>query len=160
MLSTASIDAETLHAVDKSKFNSEKSTAGTLVEPEGKDEKSDCSVVQDLKQQPNSETLTKVNESKRNEEVIAKVTNWSTGKQSTPLKNLLGEAKSPSVKKPEPVVQKDENEKAVLTGETPAVNQDIASPPKLIDDGKKGRKKVKGRSWVPFVCCSSVNVVN
>nr|GEU36813.1 putative reverse transcriptase domain-containing protein [Tanacetum cinerariifolium] len=30
------------------------------------------------------------------------------------------------------------------------------SPPKLIENGKKGRKKVKGvRSWVPFVCCSA-----
>ncbi|GJT34161.1 hypothetical protein Tco_0924580 [Tanacetum coccineum] len=38
---------------------------------------------------------------------------------------------------------------------------DPMSPPKLIEDGKKERKKVKGvRSWVPFGCCSSVNVVN
>nr|GEX43539.1 hypothetical protein [Tanacetum cinerariifolium] len=34
---------------------------------------------------------------------------------------------------------------------------DPMSPPKLI---MVGRKKVKGvRSWVPYVCCSSVNVV-
>ena len=48
-----------------------------------------------------------VNESqgrKKNEEIIAKVTNWSTGKQHTPLKSLLGEAnletkpKSPNLK--------------------------------------------------------------
>ncbi|XP_071713237.1 uncharacterized protein [Rutidosis leptorrhynchoides] len=156
VLSTTSHDAETLHIVDKSKFNSEKSSAGTLVEPEGTDQKSCSSELQDSKPQPNSETLTKVNnESKTEEDVIAKVTNWSTGKPSTPLKNLLGEAKSPSVEQPEPVVvQKDENEKAGLT----VVNHDISSPPKLIDDGKKGRKKV--RSWVPFVCCSSVNVAN
>ncbi|XP_071700010.1 uncharacterized protein [Rutidosis leptorrhynchoides] len=160
VLSTASIDAEALHLVDKSKVNSDKSTVATLVEPEGVDQKSRFSETQDSKQLPNSETLTQVNnESKKTEEVIAKVTKWSTGKQSIPLKNLLGDDKLPSVKQLEPVVQKDENEKkAGLTGETAVVNHDISSPPKLIDDVKKGRKKV--RSWVPFVCCSSVNVVN
>nr|XP_043624915.1 enolase-phosphatase E1-like [Erigeron canadensis] len=182
VLSTASINAETLHGGDQSKLNPEKSTAATsdvfeppsfmtLVEPEGKDQRSVSSEVQDSKQQPNSEasqegwfpTLPKVNNEsegrKKNEEAIAKVTNWSSGKQSTPLKNLLGEAKSPSAKQPESVIPKDEatNEKA---GETPLVNQDMSSPPKLIEDGKKAGKKVKGRSsWIPFVCCSSVNVV-
>ncbi|KAK1435330.1 hypothetical protein QVD17_01091 [Tagetes erecta] len=171
VLSTASIDAETLQSTEKSKVNSGKSNAATsdvfeppsfmtLVEPESKDQKS-CSA----EAQPNSEpsqagwfpTLTEVNNEsegrKKNEEAMAKVTNWNTGKQSTPLKNLLGEARSPSGKQPEPVVQKDE------AAVNPPVNDEVSSPPKLIEDGKNGRKKVKGRSsWVPFVCCSSVNV--
>ncbi|PWA87486.1 zinc finger, C2H2 [Artemisia annua] len=86
-------------------------------------------------------------------EDIPKVDNESEAKKSTPLKNLLGEAKSPNANKTDHVAKKDE-----------AVNDkegDPMSPPKLIEDVKKGQKKVKGvRSWVPFACCSSVNVVN
>nr|GFA23540.1 hypothetical protein [Tanacetum cinerariifolium] len=71
-----------------------------LVEPE----------VKDSKQEPSPEDLTKVN-------------NESKPKKSTTLKNQLDESKS---------------------------------PPKVSENGKKGRKKVKGvRSWVPFVCCSA-----
>ncbi|XP_022026623.1 uncharacterized protein LOC110927273 isoform X2 [Helianthus annuus] len=179
VLSTASIDAETIQSTEKPKVNSEKSNAAnsdvyeppsfmTLVEPEpeSKDNKCNSSKVQDSQQQPNSEasqagwfpTLTEVNHEsdgrKKNEEAIAKVTNSSSGKHSTPLKNLLGEARSPSGKQPDPVVQKDE---ATVNH---SVNDDVSSPPKLIEDGKKGRKKVKGiSSWVPFACCSSVNAV-
>ncbi|KAL8227329.1 hypothetical protein R6Q57_017161 [Mikania cordata] len=176
VISTASIDAETLQFTEKSKVNSEKSNETTsdvfeppsfmtLVVPESKDNKSGSSEVQDSHPQPNSEasqagwfpTLTKVNNEsegrKKNEEVMAKVANFDSGKQSTPLKNLLGEARSPSGKQPEPVVQKDEA--AVI----PPVNDDVSSPPKLIEDVKK-EKKGKSRSlWVPFVCCSSVNAV-
>ncbi|GJT54032.1 hypothetical protein Tco_0989086 [Tanacetum coccineum] len=128
VLSTASVDAE---STEKPKVNAPKPvTADCLVEPE----------VKDSKQEPSPEDLTKVN-------------NESEAKKSTALKNLLGEAKSPSVKKTDSVAKKDE-----------AVNDkegDPMSPPKLIEDGKKERKKVKGvRSWVPFGCCSSVNVVN
>ncbi|KAJ0818378.1 putative transcription factor C2H2 family [Helianthus annuus] len=178
VLSTASIDAGSLQSTEKSKVNFGKSNAATsdvfeppsfmtLVETESKDKKPESSEVLDSQKQPNSEvsqagwfpTLTKVNNEsegrKRNEEAIAKVTNWSTGKQSIPLKNLLGEAKSPGGAQPEPVVKKDE---AVVN---PPVNNDVSSPPKLIEESKKGKKKVKGlSSWVPFVCCSSVNVVN
>ncbi|KAD5508881.1 hypothetical protein E3N88_16584 [Mikania micrantha] len=176
VISTASIDAETLQLTEKSKVNSEKSNETTsdvfeppsfmtLVEPESKDNKSGSSEVQDSHPQPNSEasqagwfpTLTQVNNEsegrKKNEEAMAKVANFDSGKQSTPLKNLLGEARSPSGKQPEPVVQKDEA--AVI----PPVNDDVSSPPKLIEDVKK-EKKGKSRSlWVPFVCCSSVNAV-
>ncbi|KAL8255473.1 hypothetical protein R6Q59_030540 [Mikania micrantha] len=176
VISTASIDADTLQFTEKSKVNSEKSNETTsdvfeppsfmtLVEPESKDNKSGSSEVQDSHPQPNSEasqagwfpTLTKVNNEsegrKKNEEVMAKVANFDSGKQSTPLKNLLGEARSPSGKQPEPVVQKDEA--AVI----PPVHDDVSSPPKLIEDVKK-EKKGKSRSlWVPFVCCSSVNAV-
>ncbi|MFS8005950.1 putative transcription factor C2H2 family [Helianthus anomalus] len=178
VLSTASIDAGSLQSTEKSKVNFGKSNAATsdvyeppsfmtLVETESKDKKPESSEVLDSQKQPNSEvsqagwfpTLTKVNNEsegrKRNEEAIAKVTNWSTGKQSIPLKNLLGEAKSPGGVQPDPMVKKDE---AVVN---PAVNNDVSSPPKLIDESKKGKKKVKGlSSWVPFVCCSSLNVVN
>lgn len=178
VLSTASIDAGTLQSTEKSKVNSGKSNAATsdiyeppsfmtLVETESKDKKPESSNAQDSQKPQNPEvsqagwfpTMVKVNNEsegrKRNAEAIAKVTNWSAGKQSAPLKNLLGEAKSPRGAQPEPVVKKDE---AVVN---PAVNADVSSPPKLIDDDKKGKKKVKGiSSWVPFVCCSSVNVVN
>lgn len=160
VLSTASVDAESLQTTEKSKVNPEKSIPSdthsppsfmTLVEPEGKDNKNASSDVRDLKQ-----PLTKVNNESevrnKNEEAIAKVTNWSaTGKQSTPLKNLLGEAKSPSGNQLENVEKNEGN----------VVNEEVNSPPKLIDDGKNGKKKVKGKSsWMPFVCCSSVNVVN
>nr|GEZ55613.1 hypothetical protein [Tanacetum cinerariifolium] len=67
---------------------------------------------------------------------------------------MLDEAKSPpKLIKNDHAAKKDE-----------AVNDkegDPMSPPKLLKAGEKGRKKVKGvRSWVPYVCCSSVNVVN
>ncbi|KVH90916.1 hypothetical protein Ccrd_007033 [Cynara cardunculus var. scolymus] len=198
VLSTASIDAEASHSTDKSKVNSGKLVAAdshlgssdvfeppsfmTLVEPKVDDQKP-ATGSQDSEQQSEASqagwfpTLTNVsNESdgrKRNEEVIAKVTNWSsstpttaTGKYSTPLKNLLGEAKSPNAKQPPPpaaatVVEKDEAATVVEKDEAPAAAAAVMSPPKLIDDGKNARKKVKGRgSWMPFVCCSSVNVVN
>ncbi|PWA60039.1 zinc finger, C2H2 [Artemisia annua] len=128
VLSTASVDAE---STEKPKLNPTKPvTADCLVEPE----------VKDSKQEPSLED-------------IPKVDNESEAKKSTPLKNLLGEAKSPNANKTDHVAKKDE-----------AVNDkegDPMSPPKLIEDVKKGQKKVKGvRSWVPFACCSSVNVVN
>ncbi|KAL7595422.1 hypothetical protein Lser_V15G29507 [Lactuca serriola] len=165
VLSTASID-------DKPKLNSgkpdnhsgssdvfEPPSFMTLVQPEGKDQKPCSSEVQDAQKAGWIPTIANVSneseERKKNEEVIAKVTNWSTGKHSAPLKNLLGEAKSPSVKESVTVVHKDE-------GATEKVNQELlSSPPKLIEDGKKAGKKVKGRGlWMPFGCCSSVNVVN
>ncbi|KAM0013668.1 putative transcription factor C2H2 family [Helianthus debilis subsp. tardiflorus] len=185
VLSTASIDAGTIQSTEKPKVNSEKSNAAdsdvyeppsfmTLVEPEpeSKDNKCNSSEAQDSQEQPNSEasqagwfpTLTEVNHEsegrKKNEEAMAKVTNSSSGKQSTPLKNLLGEARSPSGKQPDPVVQKDEAVKKDEATVNHSVNDEVSSPPKLIEDAKKGRKKVKGiSSWVPFACCSSVNAV-
>ncbi|KAL2488351.1 AvrPto-interacting protein 1 [Forsythia ovata] len=47
---------------------------------------------------------------KKNEEIIAKVTNWSWGKQHSPLKNLLSEAKSPNPKQVPAANQKDETD--------------------------------------------------
>ncbi|XP_076948175.1 uncharacterized protein LOC143620355 isoform X2 [Bidens hawaiensis] len=148
VLSTASTDAETLQSIDKSKVNSGKSYAATsdVLETLKSTEKSNATLVE-----PESKTSEVQDESegqKKNEDV----TNLSTGKQSTPLKNLLGEARSPSGKQPEPVVQKEE----IVVN--PLVNDEASSPPKLIEDGKKVKKKSRS-SWVPFVCCSSVNAV-
>lgn len=169
----------------------------TLVEPgSGSDEKaavSDIETVQNLEQQKASSqagwfpSLTHVvNDSqgrKKNEERIAKVTNWSTGKQHTPLKSLLGEAnletklKSPKPKENKaPVIKKDETVvkdngavpmtvSAILGPEVPATEpakretgKEVNSPARYPADIKREKRKVKGRPyWVQFVCCSSVN---
>lgn len=102
---------------------------------------------------------------KRNEEAIAKVTNWTTNEQiNTPLKNLVSEAKasnpiqlSTMIKKDEAAEKTDEPKKSNMLSGTTSANQE-PSPPKYIGEGKKVRKKTKGiSSWVPFMCCSSVN---
>lgn len=172
----------------------------TLVEPgSGSDEKaavSNIETAQNLEQQkaPSQAgwfpTLTHVaNDSqgrKKNEERIAKVTNWSTGKQHTPLKSLLGEAnletkpKSPKSPKPKenkaPVIQKDETAakdngavpmtvSAILGPEVPPAEpakretgKEVNSPARYPADIKREKRKVKGRPyWVQFVCCSSIN---
>ncbi|KAM5569692.1 hypothetical protein ABKV19_016948 [Rosa sericea] len=126
-----------------------------------------------------------VNESpgrKKNEEIIAKVTNWSTGKQHTPLKSLLGETSSESNGKPlnqkeslAPAPQKDDKAamvsgpvtttvSSILNPESPtgqAAKKEIAkewnSPARYPSDTKSEKRKVKGRSWAQFVCCASVN---
>ncbi|KAH0637530.1 hypothetical protein KY289_037445 [Solanum tuberosum] len=114
-----------------------------------------------------------VNESqgrKKNEEIIAKVTNWSTGKQQhTPLKSLLGEARSPNVKQVPPSTnKKDETTStktttvnSILSSEAPtAVSKEAEkgwnSPARYPVDIKKEKRKTKPY-WVLFVCCSSVH---
>lgn len=165
----------------------------TLVEPRGRvDKKAAVSEIETVQgtQQPNSEALQAgwfpsltnvVNESagrKKNEDIISKVTNWSTGKhQSIPLKNLLGEAKvGTKPKSPETIIQRVETAgksngasgttvKEVLGSEAAAdqvVKRETAeewnSPARYPVEIKKEKRKVKGKpSWVPFVCCSSVN---
>uniref|UniRef100_A0A5B7A6Z5 C2H2-type domain-containing protein n=1 Tax=Davidia involucrata TaxID=16924 RepID=A0A5B7A6Z5_DAVIN len=166
----------------------------TLVESGGGvDQKAAASEIQTVEstQQPKSEDLKAgwfpsltnvINESqgrKKNEEIIAKVTNWSTGKQHSPLKSLLGEAnpetkpKSPSPKQTPTVIQKDETAAnnngasattvySILGPEDEAANRDAGkewnSPARYPTDNKKDKRKVKGKPyWVPFVCCSSVN---
>ncbi|XP_055813947.1 uncharacterized protein LOC129883323 [Solanum dulcamara] len=114
-----------------------------------------------------------VNESqgrKKNEEIIAKVTNWSTGKQQhTPLKSLLGEARSPNLKQVPPSVNKKDE---TASTKTPTVNSILSSdaptavskeaekewnsPARYPVDIKKEKRKTKPY-WVPFVCCSSVH---
>ncbi|XP_015575602.2 uncharacterized protein LOC8270577 isoform X1 [Ricinus communis] len=167
----------------------------TLVEPRDGDKAaaSEIQTVQNM-QQPNAASLQAgwfpslthvVNESqgrKKNEERIAKVTNWSTGKQHTPLKSLLGEAnaetksKLPNTKENlPPVVQNDEaSTKDHGSSPTPnlilgtqmnvaeSIKKDAGkewnSPARYPADIKREKRKVKGRPyWAQFVCCSSVN---
>ncbi|KAG7995350.1 hypothetical protein I3843_01G104300 [Carya illinoinensis] len=127
-----------------------------------------------------------VNESqgrKKNEEIIAKVTNWSTGKQHTPLKSLLGEASLESKQKlkkakenPAPATQKDETSPKDNGASVTTVNsildpglhttqaartetkKEWNSPARYPSEIKRENRKVKGRPyWVQFVCCSSMN---
>ncbi|KAK4404128.1 hypothetical protein Sango_0781400, partial [Sesamum angolense] len=100
-----------------------------------------------------------VNESegrKKNEEVIAKVTNWSPVKQHGPLKSLLNEVKSPNTKQVPSANEKDETEPkdrgAVVTTVTsvtgPDTNKDMEewnSPARYPIEVKKEKKK-KGKS--------------
>ncbi|CAL5413947.1 unnamed protein product [Camellia sinensis] len=113
---------------------------------------------------------------KKNEEIIAKVTNWSTGKQHIPLKSLLGEAnletklKSPIPKQTVTVTKSNDGSATTVnsilgpeaTTDQVAPQREMGkewnSPARYRSDNKKEKRKVKGRSyWVPFVCCSSVN---
>ncbi|XP_019235966.1 PREDICTED: uncharacterized protein LOC109216274 isoform X3 [Nicotiana attenuata] len=164
----------------------------TLVESgENADKKASAPEIeaQLIAQQPKTEALKAgwfpsitnvVNESqgrKKNEEIIAKVTNWSTGKQHTPLKNLLGEAKSPNTKQVPSVNQKDETAatkkngattvttvNSILSSEAPTeqaaaskeAEKEWNSPARYPVDIKKEKRKTKPY-WVPFVCCSSVH---
>ncbi|CAL5416861.1 unnamed protein product [Camellia sinensis] len=113
---------------------------------------------------------------KKNEEIIAKVTNWSTGKQHIPLKSLLGEAnletklKSPIPKQTLTVTKSNDGSATTVnsilgpeaTTDQVAAQREMGkewnSPAYYLSDNKKEKRKVKGRPyWVPFVCCSSVN---
>ncbi|KAL8500396.1 hypothetical protein ACS0TY_020117 [Phlomoides rotata] len=120
-----------------------------------------------------------VNESegrKKNEEIIAKVTNWSPPlkQQHGPLSSLLNEVKSPNTKQVPASYQKNETETKDNNGGVATVGSVIApearagkdqetkkdvewnSPARYPIEIKKEKKK--GRSfWVPFVCCSSVH---
>ncbi|KAG6428246.1 hypothetical protein SASPL_112497 [Salvia splendens] len=108
---------------------------------------------------------------KKNEEMIAKVTNWSPVKQqSSPLKSLLNEVKSPNTKQVPVANQKveadteDNNVGKVVASEAhktkdPDTNKHLEewnSPARYPIEIKKEKKK--GRPfWVPFVCCSSAH---
>ncbi|KAG6750015.1 hypothetical protein NC652_033560 [Populus alba x Populus x berolinensis] len=124
---------------------------------------------------------------KKNEEIIAKVTNWSTGEQRpslrspqhAPLKSLLGEASMETKSKPvnakEIPVEKDspaakdngalpKTVSSILApqepvGEPAKVEERAwSSPARYPADIKREKRKVKGRPyWAQFVCCSSVN---
>ncbi|EXB73708.1 hypothetical protein L484_026874 [Morus notabilis] len=119
-----------------------------------------------------------VNESqgrKKNEQKIAKVTNWSTGKPHSPLKNLLGEAsletraKSPKRKDRAPSPQKDDKAASTVSSipapEPPldqAANRETGnewnSPARYPTEIKREKRKPKGRPyWAQFMCCSSVH---
>ncbi|XP_027119155.1 uncharacterized protein [Coffea arabica] len=143
-------------------------------------------------EQPNSEALQAgwfpsltnvVNESegrKKNEEIIAKVTNWNAGKQHSPLKNLLNEAQAetkvksadqkqvPSVNQGNETVSKNNGAAVTTVGsimgsETPVDNaakrdmeKEWNSPARYPVEIKKEKKKGKPY-WVPFVCCTSIH---
>ncbi|XP_020204056.1 uncharacterized protein LOC109789501 isoform X2 [Cajanus cajan] len=124
-----------------------------------------------------------VNESqgrKKNEEIIAKVTNWSTPKEHTPLKSLLGEAahgntpKSPKMEenlvsqKSSKVAEKNGSGlttvNSILGPESPAAQvvkgeaaKEWNSPARYPADIKREKRKVKSRPyWIQLVCCTSV----
>ncbi|XP_022944405.1 uncharacterized protein LOC111448858 isoform X1 [Cucurbita moschata] len=118
---------------------------------------------------------------KKNEAVIAKVTNWSTGKPHTALKNLLDDAALENKQKSSPtrkenlasMIQKDENstENSVVNATVGSVtrprspasqlgNREIPnewnSPARYPSDIRRERRKGKPY-WAQFVCCSSVH---
>ncbi|XP_023528542.1 uncharacterized protein LOC111791434 isoform X2 [Cucurbita pepo subsp. pepo] len=155
----------------------------TLVEPNGGGIQQNSAT----REQPNSASLQAgwfpsythvANDSpgkKKNEAIIAKVTNWSAGKPHTALKNLLDDAalenkqKSPTrVENLGSMIHKDEkpDEKtvnAVTQAKSPASelrSREIAnewnSPARYPSDIRRERRK--GRPyWAQFVCCSSVH---
>ena len=112
---------------------------------------------------------------KKNEETIAKVTNWSTGKQHTPLKSLLGEAsletraKSPKRKENvAPDLPKGDKAAAttvnsILAPESPLgqaaigeIGKEWNSPARYPTEIKREKRKSRPY-WVQFMCCSSVH---
>ncbi|GMI71833.1 hypothetical protein HRI_000852600 [Hibiscus trionum] len=106
---------------------------------------------------------------KKNEEIIAKVTNWNA-KQHTPLKSLLGEAiteTNPNSKEPprEGKVAMVTKVSSILGPESPDAEptnvetvKEWNSPPRYQADIKRQKKKVKSKPlWAQFVCCSYVN---
>ncbi|XP_038893765.1 uncharacterized protein LOC120082590 [Benincasa hispida] len=117
---------------------------------------------------------------KKNEAIIAKVTNWSAGKPHTALKNLLDDAalenkqKSPTqINNLASMIQKDEKPMkndsigkqvdSITRPKSPTShlgNREIAnewnSPARYPSDIRRERRK--GRPyWAQFVCCSSVH---
>ncbi|XP_022972254.1 uncharacterized protein LOC111470838 isoform X2 [Cucurbita maxima] len=168
----------------------------TLVEPEGGGiQSTGASEIQtdENQQQPNPASLqagwfpsyTHVAKDspgrKKNEAVIAKVTNWSTGKPHTALKNLLDDAALENKQKSSPtrkenlasMIQKDENstENSVVNATVGSVtrlrspasqlgNREIPnewnSPARYPSAIRRERRKGKPY-WAQFVCCSSVH---
>lgn len=116
---------------------------------------------------------------KRNEEIIAKVTNWSAEKQHIPLKTLLGEAtarsraESPIHTQLNPKADEipianngySETENVILSSNNPTsedfkeeMGKEWNSPARYPVNIKTEKRKAKSRPyWAPFLCCSSVN---
>ncbi|XP_042513094.1 uncharacterized protein LOC122088020 isoform X2 [Macadamia integrifolia] len=118
---------------------------------------------------------------KKNEEIIAKVSNWSAGKPHTPLRSLLVEANLESLQKPSngqehpaTVATKDEasaQDNKVAPKTSPPVTAPEESTalsaqgdqekewntPARLPESKKEKRKGRG-NWVPFVCCTSVDL--
>lgn len=115
----------------------------------------------------------------RNEEIIAKVTNWNTEKQHTPLKILLGEATARSQaespchdanplpdhqKEKIPVTNNGLSAKAqhIVLGTKEAAKERIGkewnSPARYPVNIKTEKRRAKNKPyWALFVCCSSVD---
>lgn len=98
---------------------------------------------------------------KRNEEIIAKVTNWSTGKQHLSLKSYLVESESsPSAKDNPPPPISQETKNTVMGTKEPeddAARKEWNSPARYPANINRGKGKAKSRPlWATFICCSSV----
>lgn len=145
----------------------------TLVEPEHVVAASD-EVQNEPNQHPSStslqagwfptQTQVTTNESqgrKRNEEMIAKITNNRISKQHTPIQSPLVSEAANSNKPKSPKLE--ENSMIRKNGESPATKavkgdggKGWNSPAKYPADIKRQTKKVKSKpNWIPFVCCSS-----
>lgn len=131
-----------------------------------------------------------INESqgrKSDEEIIAKVTNWSNNKEHTPLKSLLGVAEAINSNKPKSpkmeessVNQKSGNMvsesngssglttvNSILGPESPSaqvmkLKEDAAnewnSPARYPAEIKREKRKLKSRPfWIQLVCCSTMD---
>nr|XP_043632677.1 uncharacterized protein LOC122603896 [Erigeron canadensis] len=170
VLSTASFDAENAHTGVKSEITADKRRLGksdafegsSLMEPKEEiiDQKASemkLGTVQNSQPLESEANVSTETEGRKRNEAIAKVKNWSTSENTTALKNLVSEAKPSNPKQLSTMIEKDEAaEKMSELGKSNLVNQE-SSPPKYIGEGKKVRKKGIA-SWVPFGCCSSVNV--
>lgn len=120
-----------------------------------------------------------VNESqgrKKNEEIIAKVVNWSPGKPHTPLRSLLVDADQEGGKHmastpaqdhrtlnshegPVPEVEGTPANTAVEVSSVPSAKEAIDTEwnsPARLPVIKREKRKARGY-WAPFVCCYSVN---
>ncbi|KAL9271624.1 hypothetical protein AKJ16_DCAP25808, partial [Drosera capensis] len=112
---------------------------------------------------------------KRNEEIIAKVTNWSTSKQQhTALKSLLGEAHNSSKENPPSPKERDaipamktgdlgtnalgtRQQQTISEAVEAAAAKEWDSPARYPTNTQREKGKSKSRSyWSPFLCCSSV----
>ncbi|XP_012572325.1 uncharacterized protein [Cicer arietinum] len=106
---------------------------------------------------------------KKNEEITAKVRNWSSSKEHTPLKSLLGEAinsnNAKSLKMEEnngsglttvnSILGPESPSSQVLKGE--AANE-WNSPARYPANIKREKRKLKSRPfWIQLVCCTTVD---
>ncbi|KAM7280660.1 hypothetical protein ACFE04_007794 [Oxalis oulophora] len=114
-----------------------------------------------------SQEQTTSHERMKNEQIIAKVTNWSTtesGKQQhMPLKSLLVEAKPKPKEKQSLLAKMDENDDGAKVGSKPGAEEAVTvsakewnSPARYPADIKREKRKAKPY-WAQFVCCSSEN---
>ncbi|RWW15815.1 hypothetical protein GW17_00020327 [Ensete ventricosum] len=140
-----------------------------LVEPEQKSDSIENKSVHDSKDEPEGRSI-------KEENAAGKVPNWNAGKPHAMLKNLLAEADLES--KQEATGSQGHNASlssktscggsrddghslrtAISDGplDTQADHREWNSPARL-PVTKHEKKKAKGRqSWVPFICCPSVN---